>query len=966
MFHSLPGLLIAVFLTLPAFAANVHLRDLHAKDEEYLRLTLPHLFDGGADQALLDDAIRVLIARGTYENVYVDRTTNGDFEIIGKPLRVIEEIRFNGVHDVSESALRDLMDFKIGDRFDRKRVVAFAEKMKNYYGEHGFFNTVIELNFQKAEDSNIRLVFDINEKSPCLIKGLTFNTPNTDLHTLLDSKYKSMLNTPLTTDAIRHLTQDLNILLIDHRYLTAEVVGPDAKYNMDKTEAYLQFEVHEPYRFEFYFTGNKFFSVADVYRALDLRNHERKNMDPSSEGVERLRREYIEKGFPSVHIEFKIKTPVGAPYLKRIYFTINEGPRVKIKGIEVQGRISRPNGYYENFILNNSSDLVSEGYYNRLALETGFKNLVTELRNQGFLRARTLSSRVEYNDAKDKVMVYLMLEEGPQTQIRALDFSGNKFFSSFELAEVTGLETNTPLRLTAFEESLDKLKNFYHDQGFMEMKLLNEGESIIQYNEKGTEARIKFQIYEGPRIRVHAISVEGNSVTKTKVIMTEAGFQLGEILTPQKIDEATRRLNNLHLFSRVDIRTLEEGTSASERTLVISVTEVYPGTLTFGGGIDNERNLTVRGYSGLSYNNIFGTARALSGRAEIRENVAVVKYLESELTVGYLEPFLFDTRTRGRINLTRKQYVYDYEQAESNFTEITIKNRVDFLTERDITPHTKLTYKVWSLESRKDFERYGRCLPDPDDPNQIFDPTRTTGPGCGGDILQVATIGPTLDIDYRDNPFLPTRGSFTRITLDYSNPNLGSSSGVEFYKLDAGFTKFTRLGSSRVIWANSVHGGYLSNTSKDAPVDRGVPSDYAFLLGGISTIRGFDISSPNERVPKDGDGQDASGGQIWRLGTTNEKLIKNDANYYLLKTELRFPIYGEFGGVIFYDGGAVRVTGYHFRRPYRDSVGFGFRYNTPVGPVAFDFGFKINPEGPDNTGQNAEAPFRFQFYIGTF
>lgn len=971
MIYALRTFLLVLSLVLPGFAygAGVVFRDLNPKDEEHLKKSLPKLLTLDVDLSTLDEAIRVLMSRGYYENIFIERSSSGKYEIVGKPLRVVEEIRFTGVHEVSEADLRDLVDFKVGDRFDRKKAVASGEKMKNYYGEHGFFNTVIELGFQKTESKNIRLVFDIQEKPPCLIKRLDFDTPNTDQKAFLNANFKWLISKPLTTERVHRLMQDLDETLIDHRYLASEVIGPDAKYNPDKSAAYLKIEVREPYRYEFYFDGGKFFSFADVYRALDLKNRERKNVDPANEGAERLRRAYLEKGFPNVQIDTKVTSPV--TYLKRVHYSIAEGPRVHVKAIEVQGRISRNSKYYQDFILKNSSDLVSSGFYNRQALDAGFKNLVTELRNQGYLRAKILSSRTEYSDNRTQATIYLMLDEGPQTQIRGLDFKGNKFFSSFELAEVTGLETNTPLRLTLFEESLEKLKNFYRSQGFLEMRLLNEGEELIQYNDKGTQARIAFQIYEGPRIRVHAIAVDGNTLTKTRVILKEADFQLGEILTPQKIDDATVRLNKLGLFSRADIRTLEEGTNISERTLIISVGERDPGLFTFGGGATNERNLTLRGYTGASYNNLWGTARAISARGEIRSNVAEVKYPENELTAGYLEPFLFDTRTRGRLNLTRKEYVYDYREKDDagntiNFAEITIKNRADFLVERDLTQHTKFTYKAWSLESRTDFERYSRCLPKADDPTGKFDPTLGK---CEANVMQVATTGPQIDIDYRDNPFLPTKGSLTRMTLDYSNPNIGSSKGVEFYKVDMGFTHHLRLGSPNLVWTNSVRGGYLRNTSQED--DSGVPSDYAFLLGGIYTIRGFDLSSPNERIPKDGDGDKHTGLGPWRLGTTNEKLVKRDSNYYLVKTELRFPVYGNFGGVLFYDGGAVHVTGYSFDRPYRDSVGFGFRYNTPVGPVALDFAFKINPEHAqrDSSGkivQDAEAPFRFQFYIGTF
>ncbi|MGZ3723180.1 MAG: POTRA domain-containing protein, partial [Bdellovibrionales bacterium] len=307
---SFRAFLLSLIIALPALAhgTSVSFRELNPKDEEHLKKSLPRLLSPDVDQSVLDEAIRILMSRGYYENIFVQRNANGNYELIGKPLRVVEEIKFNGLSEVSEAELRDLLDFKIGDRFDRKKAVLAAEKMKNYYGEHGFFNAVIELNFQKAESKNIRLVFDVQENQPCLIKRLDFETPNTDLKALLNSRFKWLKNKPLTSERMRRLMLDLEGLLIDHRYLATETLGPDAKYDGPKTEAYLQIEIRDPYRYEFYFDGNKFFSIADVYRALDLKNRERKNVDPAAEGAERLRRAYLEKGFPNAQIETKIFT----------------------------------------------------------------------------------------------------------------------------------------------------------------------------------------------------------------------------------------------------------------------------------------------------------------------------------------------------------------------------------------------------------------------------------------------------------------------------------------------------------------------------------------------------------------------------------------------------------------------------------------------------------------------------------
>ena len=63
----------------------------------------------------------------------------------------------------------------------------------------------------------------------------------------------------------------------------------------------------------------------------------------------------------------------------------------------------------------------------------------------------------------------------------------------------------------------------------------------------------------------------------------------------------------------------------------------------------------------------------------------------------------------------------------------------------------------------------------------------------------------------------------------------------------------------------------------------------------------------------------------------------------LANVELRFPIFGNLRGVAFSDNGTV------YRRlqilellNWRYNVGFGFRYDTPLGPLRVDYGMKLD------------------------
>ena len=107
----------------------------------------------------------------------------------------------------------------------------------------------------------------------------------------------------------------------------------------------------------------------------------------------------------------------------------------------------------------------------------------------------------------------------------------------------------------------------------------------------------------------------------------------------------------------------------------------------------------------------------------------------------------------------------------------------------------------------------------------------------------------------------------------------------------------------------------------------------------------------------------------------------------LFNQELHFPtrfsIAGSrLGGSIFYDGGNVyrdldHIT-FAWKAPsttdlnyFSHTVGIGFRYPTPVGPVTLDFGYLLNPaqyqaiNAITNAAEFFRLPhFQFSFNIG--
>jgi len=71
--------------------------------------------------------------------------------------------------------------------------------------------------------------------------------------------------------------------------------------------------------------------------------------------------------------------------------------------------------------------------------------------------------------------------------------------------------------------------------------------------------------------------------------------------------------------------------------------------------------------------------------------------------------------------------------------------------------------------------------------------------------------------------------------------------------------------------------------------------------------------------------------------------------------EYRYPIYNNFKGVIFNDNTFIADSPVNNYNGGYYSLGVGIRYETPIGPLAFDIGFDVN---------DPQENYAFQFRIG--
>jgi outer membrane protein assembly factor BamA len=115
-----------------------------------------------------------------------------------------------------------------------------------------------------------------------------------------------------------------------------------------------------------------------------------------------------------------------------------------------------------------------------------------------------------------------------------------------------------------------------------------------------------------------------------------------------------------------------------------------------------------------------------------------------------------------------------------------------------------------------------------------------------------------------------------------------------------------------------------------------IPVSERFFAGGRTTHRAYErdqLGVPGETLlPIEGEVFESGGNGL-----------------FLLNLDYRFPIFGAFGGTLFFDLGNVWADWRNIDADdFKPGVGVGFRYQSPIGPVRLSVGWKLDPEPGEN------------------
>jgi outer membrane protein insertion porin family len=580
--------------------------------------------------------------------------------------------------------------------------------------------------------------------------------------------------------------------------------------------------------------------------------------------------------------------------LIRVLFVIFEGERVVLRTVRFSGNTIIPDA------LKKILPLKEDKYYNDNLLDDGRESLIRFYNALGYLRADVTEVEKEFKNNGLDLDLEFIIHEGPQTRIRSIAIEGNEKIGTAQIRDVLKLFERIPYNAVDIGDARHRVISLYGRRGYMDAEV--EVKSVIEKE----HASLTFRIQENNPIIIGKIILRGNNKTKDKIIYRDMTFEESESYNHEEITRTKQRLYRLGIFNEVSIDMLEGGQELEAgvvKDMLVTVKEANPGSVEITGGYGDYEG--VRGSVDIKYRNLGGYNRQVGSRTMLSDK-------DKRHVFSFREPwFLNKPNLLFRVSLTLE----DRDVINIETRDVLYKvEKQSFVAgiEKEIVENLKagLDYE-YSFTDTKDVEE------------DIILTKEDTG------TLRIGSISPSLFYDTRDNPFNPTSGSQHGVVVKYASDIFLSE--TDFIKGTVQSAWFFQI-MKRVVFAFSLRGGaaYGFDESEEIPlIER-------FFLGGRSTVRGY----KHEALGPKGENDDPTGGNVFAL--TN--------------LELRFNMGKGFGLVTFVDGGEVWQTFDEVDGDLKYTTGAGLRYNTPVGPVRLDYGYKLNREPDESIGE-----FHFSF-----
>ncbi len=423
----------------------------------------------------------------------------------------------------------------------------------------------------------------------------------------------------------------------------------------------------------------------------------------------------------------------------------------------------------------------------------------------------------------------------------------------------------------------------------------------------------------GPRARFDSITVEGQTTLDEKYIIRETGIKKGDYFSETSMREAQREVFKHHLF-RLALVSIPEQKEDSTINVLLRVKELPLRSvqLRFGvGDFDRlEERISVYNFYKLFRAQATWVYRNVRGKGEQFSTSARYSHYDRKLSAEYLFPYVYNTKS----SITINPFYQFRDERSYDITTLGLVNTFGYEYSRNLTGTFSYEFGIndESNVRSNDVTNTIEVLPD--------------------SILSYNISSFTFNLYYTKNLRRGRSGLIVQPFVEFSG--IFGESTFSFQKASLDIRKYTEINRTLVL-ATRVRGGAIFYAKQDS-----LPSDVRFYVSGTNSVRGWGSQSlgPKRAITT----VDTTGSQqITRrnyVPTGGRALINFNVE---LRQDLDGLLKG-FGVATFLDGGQVwRGLSSIDPTNIQFGVGAGIRYESPIGPIRLDIGYKINPTSQD-------------------
>ena len=707
----------------------------------------------------------------------------------------------------------------------------------------------------------------------------------------------------------------------------------------------LTFVVREkPLIRKIYVSGAHEVGLDKINEVLDIKKDTIVDPAKVKRNVEKIKDLYVEKGYYLAEVGSEIQRKDENHV--DVYFNVDEHAKVEVRQIRFLGNDHIPDNELKSAMGTQEggwlSFLTSSGTYREDAFDRDLLLITAFYYDRGYINVKLGKPEIELSSDKEFLYITIPVEEGEQYKIGKIDFHGDLLLPKDEYFKRMTVRSGEMFNRSKLGKDIQNLNDLYKDAGYAYVNILPQ----TAIDAVARTVDVIFEVQKGSQVYFGRINIRGNTKTRDKVIRREMRVYEGELYNQTRLDRSKRLIQALGFFEKVELSTKTSESDPNRMDVNIEVTERATGTFQIGAGFSSVENFI--GQAQVSQNNLFGRGTTLQLQAQISS-------LRQLFTLRYLDPYFLDTRLTFAFSIYNSLLFYPSFNRTARGGDLTWGYLFGDWT------RVFATYKLEYVDVEEN--QLGQTIGG-------FGNVTPVSSGTVSNLFRsgiTSSVRLSVNYDTRDDRMFPKHGMFHSLAVEVADPLIASQA---VYTRVNGWARFYHPIWGPFIFRLNVEGGLV--TSRDP---QGVPIYERYFLGGINTIRGFQLFSLGPKVNVLSSQEPSAFLSQFNIGG-NLQLILN--------SEIEFPIFAavQIKGVIFFDAGNAYNTEiskycpsklavsnipdvFNPCNPYptftnlRYSVGFGFRWNSPIGPLRFEWGIPLNR-------QPGEDPIVFEFTIGNF